>query len=188
LPGKAPGGAEEQPAVTLYALCFYLSAAVILAATVLAITRRHPVHAVVYLSLSFLGSSLLFYLLGAPFLAALEILIYAGAIMVLFLFVVMMLKVEETEVRGLALRPWAPALILGLAFLSVVVLLAANDPASPVPLRRAVVAPRAFGGFIFERYWFAVELVSLLLLVGLMAAVHLGRGRRDGTAAEEERP
>ena len=69
-------------------------AAVIVAATGLAITRRHPVHAVVYLILSFLGSAMLFYLLGAPFLAALEVIIYAGAIMVLFLFVIMMLKAE----------------------------------------------------------------------------------------------
>ena len=78
--------------MTVYAIIFYVVAGFILVATGLAITRRHPVHAVVYLILSFLGSALLFYLLGAPFLAALEIIIYAGAIMVLFLFVIMLLR------------------------------------------------------------------------------------------------
>ena len=86
--------------MTVYALIFYVVAGFILVATGLAITRRHPVHAVVYLILSFLGSALLFYLLGAPFLAALEIIIYAGAIMVLFLFVIMMLKEERPRKPG----------------------------------------------------------------------------------------
>ncbi len=172
--------------MNLYAICFYLSAAIILAATALAITRRHPVHAVVYLILSFLGSAMLFYLLGAPFLAALEIIIYAGAIMVLFLFVIMMLKVEVAEDKGFVLRQWAPALLLGLAFFSVAVLLVFTDPRSRVPLQRAMATPKAFGRFVFERYWFSVEMVSLLLLVGLMAAVHLGKGR--GESEEEEKP
>ncbi|MGA8280705.1 MAG: NADH-quinone oxidoreductase subunit J, partial [Desulfobacterales bacterium] len=74
----------------LYTILFYLLAVVIVVATVLAITRRNMVHAVIYLVVSFFGSALLFYLFGAPLLAALEVIIYAGAIMVLFLFIIMM--------------------------------------------------------------------------------------------------
>jgi NADH-quinone oxidoreductase subunit J len=83
--------------MTLYSITFYILAGLILVSTGLAITRRNLVHAVVYLIISFFGSALLFYLLGAPLLAALEVIIYAGAIMVLFLFIIMMLKVEKLE-------------------------------------------------------------------------------------------
>ncbi len=98
----------------LYAVIFYVVSALILASTAMAVTRKNPVHAVVYLVISFLGSALLFYILGAPFLAALEVIIYAGAIMVLFLFVVMMLKMEAVERRGFSLsrtgcQPWSSA-------------------------------------------------------------------------------
>ena len=75
--------------MSIYAVMFYVLGAVIVAATVLAITRRNLMHAIVYLVLSFIGTALLFYLLGAPFLGVLEVVIYAGAIMVLFLFIVM---------------------------------------------------------------------------------------------------
>ena len=83
--------------MNLYAIIFYLLAFIILAATALAVTRRNLMHAIVYLVLSFFGTALLFYLLGAPFLAVLEVIIYAGAIMVLFLFIVMMLEIKPPE-------------------------------------------------------------------------------------------
>jgi len=90
---------------------FYGLGAIAVAATALAITRRNLVHAIVYLTLSFIATALLFYLLGAPFLAALEVVIYAGAIMVLFLFIVMMLEIKPDErTLGPWLRQWVPAL------------------------------------------------------------------------------
>ena len=82
--------------MTLYSVIFYVLAALILVSTGLAITRRNLVHAVVYLVISFFGSAMLFYLFGAPLLAAFEVIIYAGAIMVLFLFVIMMIKRNKT--------------------------------------------------------------------------------------------
>ena len=89
-------------------------AAVILVSTALAVTRRNLMHAIVYLVLSFFGTALLFYLLGAPFLAVLEVIIYAGAIMVLFLFIVMMLEVRASEEPiGAYLLRWLPAAVLG---------------------------------------------------------------------------
>jgi NADH-quinone oxidoreductase subunit J len=164
--------------MTFYTVCFYLLAVVIIAATLLAITRRHPVHAVVYLILSFLGSAMLFYLLGAPFLAALEVIIYAGAIMVLFLFVIMMLKAEVVREAQLAWRKWIPAMSLSLIYLVLALLLVFTDPRTRVSLQPAMVSPRALGRFVFERYWLSVEMISLLLLIGLMAAIQLGRGKR----------
>jgi NADH-quinone oxidoreductase subunit J len=170
--------------MTVYAIIFYVVAGFILVATGLAITRRHPVHAVVYLILSFLGSALLFYLLGAPFLAALEIIIYAGAIMVLFLFVIMLLRGEAAAETGMTPARWAPAIILGLVFLSVAVLLVLTDPRSRIPLEMAAASPKAFGRFIFEKYWLSVEIISLILLVGLMAVIQLGKSSGEGKNGE----
>lgn len=166
--------------MTLYAIIFYMVAALILVATGLAITRRNPVHAIVYLIISFFGSAMLFYLLGAPFLAALEVIIYAGAIMVLFLFVVMMLKVDSVRGPGFSLREWMPAVLLGCIFLVLATLLMAKEPGSGIPLHSAMAMPREFGRFLFERYWLAVEIVSLLLLLALVAAIQLGRGKGEG--------
>src|SRR5512136_2577910 len=99
--------------MTVYSILFYLLAGIILAGTAMAVTRRHAVHAVVYLVISFLASALLFYLLGAPLIAVLEVIIYAGAIMVLFLFIVMMLRLDPLPVPPAALiRQWAPATLL----------------------------------------------------------------------------
>jgi len=175
--------------MSLYAAIFYLIAVLILAATGMAITRKNPVHAVVYLVISFLGSALLFYILGAPCLAVLEVIIYAGAIMVLFLFVVMMLKLEAVERRGFSLGEWMPALVLGLLFVVVAALSVFRDLNTHTVLRLAVALPGTFGRFVFEHYWLAVEIISILLLIGLVAAVQLGRskgeGKSTGSASEE---
>src|ERR1700675_405322 len=100
---------------------FYLAGIVAVIATLLAITQRHAVHALLYLVVSLLAVSVVFYMLGAPFIAALEIMIYAGAIMVLFVFVVMMLNVAEhaMEVERAWLRPrnWAGPSVLALVLL-----------------------------------------------------------------------
>lgn len=166
--------------MTLYAIIFYAVAGLILVATIFAITRRNPVHAVVYLVISFFGSAMLFYLLGAPFLAALEVIIYAGAIMVLFLFVVMILRVESVRVAGFSLRAWMPAVLLGFIFLVLSTLLLVEEPGSRTTLQSAMALPREFGRFLFQRYWLAVEIASLLLLIALVAAIQLGRRKGEG--------
>ncbi len=171
--------------MTFYALCFYLISAVILTSTALAITRRHPVHAVVYLILSFLGSAMLFYLLGAPFLAALEVIIYAGAIMVLFLFVIMMLKSEVIIEARWDWWKWAPAVFLGLIYFILAGLLVLLDPRGRILLKMAVATPQALGRFVFERYWLSVEMISLLLLIGLVAVIQLGRAKEKNPGEEK---
>lgn len=166
--------------MTLYAIIFYVVAVLIVVATALAITRRNPVHAVVYLIISFFGSAMLFYLLGAPFLAALEVIIYAGAIMVLFLFVVMMLRVDSVRVAGFSLGEWIPAVLLGFIFLVLSTLLLVKEPGSRITLQSAMALPREFGRFLFQRYWLAVEIASLLLFIALVAAIQLGRRKGEG--------
>ena len=172
--------------MTLYSVIFYTVSAVIVAATAAAITRRNPIHALVYLALSFLGSGILFFLLGAPFLAAAEIIIYAGAIMVLFLFVVMMFRIEKIEPRGYPWRQWGPALLGGVLFLSVLGLVAFRDSSGGEALEFTMVSPTSLGRFVFEKYWLAVEIVSLILFLGLLAAIHLGKGSQGNTETEDD--
>jgi NADH-quinone oxidoreductase subunit J len=170
--------------MTLYTAIFYLLAIVILTATGLAITRRQPVHAVLYLIVAFLGTAALYFLLGAPLLAAFVVIVYAGAIMVLFLFVIMLF---QRSPRELGLLPqWGSATLLGVVFLAVAVATVFKDPGSGIVLQGAVVQPRDFGHFIFDRYWLAVEIVSILLLVALVAIIQLGK-RRDAGADEIEK-
>jgi len=165
--------------MSLYAVVFYLLATVILFATCLAVTRKNPVHAVVFLIFSFLGSAMLFFLLGAPFLAALEVIIYAGAIMILFLFVIMMLRVDMADQTRFSLSRWMPSIVIGLLFLSLSALAVFREPGSAAALKPAMVTPRVFGRFVFEHYWLGVEIISVVLLVGLLAAVLVGKGKTD---------
>jgi NADH-quinone oxidoreductase subunit J len=173
--------------VTLYAVIFYGLAAIILVSTVLAITQRLLIHAVVYLILSFFATGLLFYLLGAPFLAALEIIIYAGAIMVLFLFIVMTLPMEPPERRSKeTLGQWLPVVILSVISFFVAGILIFEAPGSEVSLNTGMATPATFGQFVFKTYWLPVEIASFLLLIGLVGALYLGR--RESKKGSEEKP
>jgi NADH-quinone oxidoreductase subunit J len=157
---------------------FYLSAAVAIVATAMVITRTHAVHALLYLVVSLLAIALMFYTLGAPFAAALEVIVYAGAIVVLFVFVVMMLGLGNDAT--LAAGSWRqPAHWLGSAVLASVllaelayVLLAAHggDQAGARAIEAKEVGIRLFGPYLL-----AVELASLLLLAALVGAYHVGR-------------
>jgi NADH-quinone oxidoreductase subunit J len=173
--------------MTSYALLFYIIAALILTATGLAVTRRNLVHAVVYLVISFFGTAMLFYLLGAPLLAALEVIVYAGAIMILFLFIIMMMKIEGLEEKVLPLRQWIPATGLCMAYLAVVILATVAGPGGQEPLKTAVAVPRVFGEYLFRNHWLAIEIASLLLLIALVGVLHLGRGS-GGKALESTDP
>jgi NADH-quinone oxidoreductase subunit J len=159
----------------------------ILATTILAATRRDPVHAVLWLVVSFLGTAMLFYLLGAPLPAALEVIVYAGAIMVLFLFIVML--VQDRREPGTDRRPagtrsmerrrlrtalrWIFPVEAGLFALWASFRLAMRG-IGDVELLPASATPAALGRFLFDRYWLPVEIVSLLLFVALVGTLFLG--------------
>jgi len=162
----------------LYAAIFYALAIVILTATGLAITRRQPIHAVLYLIVAFLGTAALFFLLGAPLLAAFVIILYAGAIMVLILFVIMLFQRSPREIGQLP--QWRPATLLGIVFLAVLVAMVFKDSGSGIVLQGAAAQPKDFGHFLFDRYWLAVEIISVLLLVALVAIIQVGKGRDTG--------
>ncbi len=156
---------------------FCIAGATALVTTALAITRANAVHALLYFVISLIAMAVIFFTLGAPFAAALEIIVYAGAIVVLFLFVVMMLSLDRTaatrEKSWMAKPIWLLPIILaaGLGFVFAHALLGGNAGTTQVQ----TITPQAVGLRLFTSYLGAVELASMLLLAGLIGAFHLGR-------------
>ena len=142
----------------------------------LVVTRLNASHALIYLVVSLLAIAVMFYLLGAPFAAALEVVIYAGAIVVLFLFVVMMLnlgrRTVERERRWLEPRAWiGPGVLAAILFFEMMYAIVGTT-ATTGP---EAVGPKAVGTALFQEYLLAVELAAILLLAALVGAYHLGR-------------
>jgi NADH-quinone oxidoreductase subunit J len=159
-------------------LAFYLSALVAVLATLGVITGRNPVHAVVYLIVSLIAVAMVFFALGAPFAGALEIIVYAGAIMVLFVFVVMMLNLSQDEDTGVGNwrhpRHWLGPSVLALVLLTVLLsLIVGGDMARSI--EGELLTARAVGLTLFGPWLVVVELAGLLLLGALVAASHVGR-------------
>ena len=165
---------------------FYLAGIVAVIATLLAITQRHAVHALLYLVVSLLAVAVDFYVLGAVFVAALEVMIYAGAIMVIFVFVVMMLNVAghamEVEREWLRPRNWYGPSVLALILLGELVYCTVTSDSAPSLANP--VSPKQVGVALFKTFWIGVELVSLLLTAGLVGACHLGQ--RETTREEKQ--
>lgn len=167
-------------------IVFYGAGAVSVLATLMVITRRNAVHALLYMIVSLLSVALVFFALGAPFVAALEVIIYAGAIMVLFVFIVMMLNLgREAERReGQLLEPkiWRGPAALSLILLVelVYVLLQGGDAGLG-----EVISPVQVGAALFGPYLLGVELASFLLLAGLVGSYHLGHRLKKEELASE---
>jgi NADH-quinone oxidoreductase subunit J len=162
---------------------FYILATVTVAATIGAITERHAVHAIVYLVTSFFALAVIFYLLAAPLVAVFEVIIYAGAIMVLFLFVIMMLDLGHPErVATPTFRHCWPAVLLGGVLLAATVPLIASR--SQVLPKTGSLGIRDFALTLFRNYGLAVEIISLQLLFALVGALYLGK-RRTATATAD---
>jgi NADH-quinone oxidoreductase subunit J len=155
---------------------FYILAVVTVVGTLFAITEKHAVHAIVYLVTSFFSLSVIFYLLGAPLVAVFEVIIYAGAIMVLFMFVIMMLDLGHPEkAQRPGGRDWWPAFVLGaITAVAALILCTAGTGTVPVP---GVLGIRDFSFVLFRKYGIAVEIISMQLLFALVGALYLGRRR-----------
>jgi NADH-quinone oxidoreductase subunit J len=160
---------------------FYIAGAIAIIATVLMLTRLNVVHALLYLIVSLLGVAVVFYVIGAPFIAALEVIIYAGAIMVLFVFVVMMLNLgpQAVSLEKSWLTPgiWiGPTVLAGLLLCEVGYMIVRGDDAY---MGAGMVEPKQVGIALFGPYVIGVELASMLLLAGLVGAYHLGTRTRQ---------
>ncbi|MEJ2695528.1 MAG: NADH-quinone oxidoreductase subunit J [Candidatus Sulfobium sp.] len=163
---------------------FYISSFVAVIATFLVMVKTNVVHALLYLVVSLLAVALVFFVLGAPFIAALEIIIYAGAIMVLFVFVVMMLNLgsadTQRESEWLTAETWAGPVILAAVLLGEVIFILVHKPGAA--FQAEMLGPRQVGISLLGPYLLGAELASILLLAGLAGAYHIGRhsGEKGG--------
>ncbi len=157
---------------------FYISAAAAVIATLATITRMNPVHALLYFILSLIAVAVIFFVLGAHFASALVVIINAGAIMVLFVFVIMMVnqgrhtieQEKEWTFSGTWIAPGTLAIILMTEFVYLIFTSHQNAVGSEA------VTPKQVGLAMYGPYLLGVELASIILLVGVIGAYHLAKG------------
>ena len=156
-------------------ILFYILATVTVIATIFAITEKHPVHAIVYLVTSFFALAVVFYLLAAPLIAMFEIIIYAGAVMVLFLFVIMMLDLgSPKDAKRPPLAHCLPALFFAGVILASLFLLIAHRSAG-LPAASQALSVQDFAVSLFGKYGVAIEIISMQLLFAIVGVLYLGR-------------
>lgn len=161
-------------------LTFYISSAIAILCTIMVITRYNMIHALLYLVVSFLALAVVFFILGAPFAAVLEVIVYAGAIVVLIIFVIMMLNLKEEAVeqerQWLTPTVWVgPGILAMVLLVELIYILATLDVTH---LGYPIVDAKAVGLSLYGPYIVGVELSGLLLMAGIVGAYHLGRQKK----------
>ena len=173
--------------MTIASLCFYLFAISVLVGGLFTVISRNPVHSVLWLILSFISAAGLFVLLGAEFVAMLLVIVYVGAVAVLFLFVVMMLDVDFAELKAEMAKYMPLALLIGMILLMQFGLAyGVWETAEGAEAARAAVAPAdthntaALGLLLYDKYFLLFQLAGLILLVAMIGAIVLTlRHRQD---------
>lgn len=159
---------------------FYIASSVAIISTALVITRTNAVHALLFLVVSLLSVAVIFFIAGAPFIAALEVIIYAGAIMVLLIFVIMMLNLGKDNKRE-EKKLMHPKIWIGPAFLSLVLMVLFIYAVSAHPsgsLSTHIIGPKQVGISLFSKYLLGVEISAMILLAGIIGAYHLGKQKK----------
>jgi len=170
---------------------FYVFAAVLVFSAIMVITRRNPVHSVLFLVLAFFNAAGLWMLLEAEFLAITLVLVYVGAVMVLFLFVVMMLDIEIAELRASFIKYMPIGVLIGL--LMIVELLLVVGPehfgldkyAAPAKHAADYSNTKEMGEMLYTNYLYPFEIAAVILLVAIVAAISLTLRRRPETRYQD---
>jgi NADH-quinone oxidoreductase subunit J len=175
----------------IHVLAFYLFAILVVSSGALTILSRNPVHSVLWLILAFFNAAGLMILLGAEFIAMLLVIVYVGAVAVLFLFVVMMLDIDFAELRAGFVSYLPFGLLIALVLLAEIVLGIGLWSAGPVELaqRAAPANPelsniQAIGGILYTRYIFLFEAAGIVLLVAMIGAIVLTHRARGGVRGQ----
>ncbi len=175
--------------MTLAGFFFYIFAIVLVASGVMVISVRNPVHAVLFLILAFFNAAGLFILLGAEFIAMILVIVYVGAVAVLFLFVVMMLDVDFAELRAGFARYLPIGGLIGGVLLAQLLLVMSAWTFAPegalqiterIPPADSVTNAEAIGRVLYTRYAYFFELAGLVLLVAMVGAIVLTLRHREG--------
>jgi NADH-quinone oxidoreductase subunit J len=174
----------------LPAIMFYLFAAVAIASGVMVVSARNPVHSVLFLILAFFNAAGLFVLMGAEFLAMILVIVYVGAVAVLFLFVVMMLDIDFVQLRSGATRYLPIGALIGFILLAELIFVFGSwaiapgvsaVAAAPMPMAGGFTNTRALGDLLYTRYIFAFQAAGMILLVAMIGAIVLTLRHRAGT-------
>jgi NADH-quinone oxidoreductase subunit J len=166
----------------MHELIFLYFATVILLSAVLIITRRNPIHSVMFMLLLFFHIAGVFVLLNAEFLAAVQLIVYAGAILILYLFVVMLLNVDRESSAARANRYWPWMVGFGVVIASEIILLVSRGTFSASgeqTIQLARIGVGELGGLLYRNYLVPFEAASIILLVGLVGAVMLAKKRSN---------
>jgi NADH-quinone oxidoreductase subunit J len=187
--------------MTVAALFFYLFAGICVASAFMVISSKNPVHSVLFLILAFVNASGLFVLMGAEFLAMILIVVYVGAVAVLFLFVIMMLDVDFAELRQGVLQYLPVGALVGLIFMTELLLVVGGWTFGPGTLK-AITAPipsvatmsntEALGLVLYTKYVYFFELAAMILLVAMIGAIvltlrHKPNVKRQNITAQNQR-
>lgn len=175
-------------------LAFYLFSAIAVAAGVMVISARNPVHSVLFLILAFFNAAGLFVLMGAEFLAMIQVVVYVGAVAVLFLFVVMMLDINVVEMRQGFLQYLPIGGVIGLILLVELVLVLGGWAATPeaaanisvaIPAPAQVSNTEALGLVLYTKYIYLFQAAGLILLVAMIGAIVLTHRARPGVRRQK---
>ena len=174
-------------------IAFYLFATVTITSAVLVIFARNPVHSVLWLILAFFNAAGLMLLVGAEFIAMLLVIVYVGAVAVLFLFVVMMLDIDFTQLRSGFNRNLPFGLLIAIVLLAEIVIATSAYKAGPAMARAPAAQPvqniEALGAELYSRYLLPFELAGFILLVAMIGAIvltHRSRGDARGQNANRQ--
>jgi NADH-quinone oxidoreductase subunit J len=171
----------------LTAIAFYVFSAILIACSAMVVLSRNPVHSVFFLILAFFNAAALFVLLGAEFLAMILVIVYVGAVAVLFLFVVMMLDVDFAELKKGALKYLPLGIAVGLALFAELIFVgtvwvkeapSVTAIASATPVH--VTNTAALGMILYTQYVYYFQTAGLVLLVAMIGAIVLTHRRRPG--------
>ncbi|MEX2201821.1 MAG: NADH-quinone oxidoreductase subunit J [Dongiaceae bacterium] len=180
----------------LAGLAFYLFAAVLLASAIMVIAARNPVHSVLFLILAFFNAAGLFVLVGAEFLAMILVIVYVGAVAVLFLFVVMMLDINFSELREGFLNYLPVGALVGLILVVELLMVlgtwivspeAGGVSAVPMPPPDQVTNTEALGAVVYTGYFYLFQAAGLVLLVAMIGAIVLTLRKREGVRKQSIR-
>lgn len=180
--------------MSVQVLSFYLFAAITVASGFMVISSRNPVHSVLFLILAFFNSAALFLLMGAEFLAMILVIVYVGAVAVLFLFVVMMLDIDFEELRSGISRYLPIGALVGIVLLIELLLVLAGRAieaetvaaaAAPTPAMTEVTNTEALGHLIYTHYIYLFQAAGFILLVAMIGAIVLTHRQREGVKRQD---
>ena len=176
----------------LQALAFYVFAAVAIAAGTMVVTARNPVHSVLFLILAFFNATGLFVLMGAEFLAMILVIVYVGAVAVLFLFVVMMLDIDFVELRQGFVKYLPVGGLIGIVLLVELIIVAGGWVSLPEtkaavtePVREGVSNTAALGRLLYTKYVYLFQAAGVILFVAMIGAIVLTLREREGVKRQK---